>query len=85
MHEDCEGEANEAELRQRRVVGERHQGKLAARGADEGQARLQQRHEERQDQGVVAELHDHRDAPFLPDVSCQCPDFFSASATSGGM
>ncbi len=84
MHEGEEGDGDEDELGDRRIVGERHQGEVPARGADQRQAGLQQRHEEGENEGVVAELDDHR-ATFCPCVSCQWPDFFKAAATSGGM
>src|SRR5262249_51534529 len=61
--------------------------------ADQRQRRLQQREEEREDERVVADLCNHCVAPVVAACalagrsapSCQCPDRFSASATSGGM
>ena len=48
--------------------------------AQRGQGRLYDRHQEREDERVMSDLRDHSaPSPF------QSPDFFNASATSGGM
>src|SRR5205085_1733717 len=81
-----EGEEDEAELRHRGRAAELHPRGLAPRRADQRQRRLEQRHEEGEDEGVMAEFGDQF---FVSAVfcwsGCQWPLLFSASATSGGM
>ena len=80
----AEGERDGAELGQRRRDRDADQDRVAPRGAPLGQHRLDQRQAEGEDEGVVAELDDHRAEASWPDF-CQYPAFFSASATSFGM
>ncbi len=67
---------------------------VAAVRPDHRHACLNQCHQESQREGEMTGFGNHRAVPILsiwPDrlsafsISCQRPDFFSASATSGGM
>ena len=80
LHQTGEGGRDEDELRQSRRPRQRHQPRVADPRAERRRAGLHQRHRERQDQGVMADLRDHS-----PPSPFQLPDFLSASATSRGM
>ena len=80
LHQAGQRGRDEGELRHRSRPGQRHQGAVAEPCAERRRCGLHERHGQREDQGVMADLRDHSvPSPF------QLPDFLSASATSRGM
>ena len=80
LHQAGERRRDEDELRHRRRPRQRHQAAVPQPCAERCGGGLDQRHRQREDQGVMADLRNHSaSSPF------QLPDFFSASATSRGM
>ena len=64
-----EGKRDEAELRDRNRLGDRHQRGVAGARADERHRRLDERQCQRQHQRVMADLHDHRTRPFVTSLT----------------
>ncbi len=81
MDEGEEGDEHEGEGDRGSRTRRGHERRVAARGAVERQARLHERHQERQHEGEMAQLRDHG---FFSS-SCQRPAFLSAWTTSGGI
>ena len=59
LGEGCEGNDDQQRLGERRRAAERHQPRIAARGADQRQRALHQRDGQRENEREVAEFRNH--------------------------
>src|SRR3546814_18135767 len=73
----CSSDLHEEQLGESGGPRQRHPGRVAARRTDHRQAALEDSGGQREDEGEVAELDDHWDAP----PSRHWPEAFSASTT----
>ena len=83
VHQREERDQQQPQLRHRGRTGDRHPATIVLMRADHRNGGLGHRDAQREDQCKMADFNDH----FLtsPSACFHFPDFFSASATSGGI
>src|SRR5579872_3162213 len=83
-HQGEKGERDEDKAAKRRASSHGHDTDVATRGAEQSGERLNHGKSKREAKSKLAEFAGH-DAPAPPCPSCQWPERFSASTTSGGI